>query len=206
MKPTCLVIGCGPKESIPNWLVEAFSVTRLDINPDVNPDIVADACKLPIEDESYDAIYSSHILEHIDHRLFEPLREWLRVLKIGGEILVAVPNLTYVAELILSGLEEQEIYKVHSLSITPMDMLYGLPSETMQHHWSFTKETLAARLSSYGYEKGKVYELRCLGPYDRCEVHAYAVKGLAATYPIIDERISPLWLNDATRLSWGGVN
>lgn len=51
-----------------------------------------DACYLNgIADESYDFVYSSHCLEHLD----EPhiaLRNWFRVLKTGGYLIVCVPH------------------------------------------------------------------------------------------------------------------
>ena len=47
--------------------------------------------RLPFSDHSQDAVYSSHCLEHIlDYR--SALREWYRVLKIGGYLVIAVPH------------------------------------------------------------------------------------------------------------------
>lgn len=45
------------------------------------------------EDCSVDAIYASHVLEHFSHRLTEAvLTEWVRVLKPGGLLQLAVPD------------------------------------------------------------------------------------------------------------------
>jgi SAM-dependent methyltransferase len=50
-----------------------------------------DGKKLPFPDESQDAIYASHCLEHIkDYR--GVLREWFRVTKIGGYLVIIVPH------------------------------------------------------------------------------------------------------------------
>ena len=50
-----------------------------------------DGCTLPFPDESQDTVFSSHALEHIgDYR--NALRDWFRVLRIGGYLVCAVPH------------------------------------------------------------------------------------------------------------------
>lgn len=50
-----------------------------------------DGRTLPFPDESQDTVFASHALEHIpDYR--QALREWFRVLRIGGHMVVAVPH------------------------------------------------------------------------------------------------------------------
>jgi SAM-dependent methyltransferase len=50
-----------------------------------------DGIHLPFPDASQDAVYSSHCLEHItDYQ--SALKEWFRVLKIGGFLIVVVPH------------------------------------------------------------------------------------------------------------------
>jgi SAM-dependent methyltransferase len=50
-----------------------------------------DGNTLPFEDNSQDAVFSSHCLEHIaDYK--GALREWFRVLRIGGFMIVSVPH------------------------------------------------------------------------------------------------------------------
>jgi SAM-dependent methyltransferase len=57
-------------------------------------DIKADAGHLPVPDNSVEAIWASHILEHIPpSRTQEVLREWLRVLEPGGVLTIALPDL-----------------------------------------------------------------------------------------------------------------
>jgi len=73
----------------------------VDFNPDVSPDVVADAKDLPMfETDTVDEIYSSHCLEHLtaeDSRV--ALKEWLRVLKPGGMLTVSVPDLMGIWQL-----------------------------------------------------------------------------------------------------------
>lgn len=59
-----------------------------------------DALNLPLKDEVMDFVYGSHVLEHITlnettERTKEALIEWLRVLKVGGHILLLIPDIRY---------------------------------------------------------------------------------------------------------------
>jgi len=51
-----------------------------------------DGLRLPFDDQSVDTVFSSHCLEHIDDEQ-SALRDWFRVLKIGGFLVCMVPNL-----------------------------------------------------------------------------------------------------------------
>ncbi len=59
---------------------------------------------LELPDNHADEIRCSHALEHFGHRVSEGvLREWVRVLKPGGLLKIAVPDLEYIATSYLSG-------------------------------------------------------------------------------------------------------
>jgi SAM-dependent methyltransferase len=50
-----------------------------------------DGVTLPFADNSQDAVFSSHTLEHIvDYRT--TMRDWFRVVKVGGHMVIAVPH------------------------------------------------------------------------------------------------------------------
>src|SRR5271166_6015555 len=50
-----------------------------------------DGKTLPFADESQDAVYTSHCLEHIsDYK--RAVREWFRFIKVGGHLVIAVPH------------------------------------------------------------------------------------------------------------------
>lgn len=55
-------------------------------------------------DNSFDVVYSSHVLEHMDYQgeLQSALQQWLRVLKPGGAVEICVPNLESLSRLILN--------------------------------------------------------------------------------------------------------
>jgi len=71
------------------WKLKGF--VNVDIDPRVEPDLLADTGKLPMQDNSVDEIYAGHMLEHFKLRE-DPLKEWQRVLKPGGVITITVPD------------------------------------------------------------------------------------------------------------------
>jgi len=81
-----LEIGCGGSR-LPEF-------ETLDIVGGPNMDYVYDAAKpLPFKDNTFDLIYASHVLEHIPwYKTEEVLREWVRILKPGGQLEVWVPD------------------------------------------------------------------------------------------------------------------
>lgn len=97
-KGLLLDVGCG--EYGPHF--QDYEIVRLDLDPTVQPDIVADARQIPEPDGKYDVIYASHVLEHFGFKwTVNILKEWIRVLKVGGKLVITVPNLEWAAEKIL---------------------------------------------------------------------------------------------------------
>lgn len=59
--------------------------------------IIVGTERVELRDGSVDALYCSHVLEHFSHSETESvLREWVRVLKPGGVIRLAVPNFDWI--------------------------------------------------------------------------------------------------------------
>ena len=76
-----LEIGCGraPKEGY----------EHLDIQPFPHVEYVADAMKIPLKDGVVSEIYSANTIEHFWWYEIEPLlKEWCRVMKKGGRLIV----------------------------------------------------------------------------------------------------------------------
>ena len=77
----------------------------MDIDPRNAPDYVASICDMSgvIEDGSFDAIWSSHCIEHLhDHEVLPVLREFKRILREDGFAIVACPNMDAIAKLLVS--------------------------------------------------------------------------------------------------------
>lgn len=95
-KAKLLNVGCGRRfhSSWTNIDLESYtpSVTQHDITQG-----------LPFLDNHFDAVYHSHVLEHLDPRDGEKLlSECYRVLRPGGVLRIVVPNLEQIATLYLN--------------------------------------------------------------------------------------------------------
>ncbi len=93
--PKILELGCGGKKTVPHAVgvdhtAAGDECTHLSETSvaDVQADVQE---KLPFADLSQDCIIARHILEHCMDQV-ETLKNWNRVLKIGGRLIVAVPD------------------------------------------------------------------------------------------------------------------
>ena len=68
-------------------------------------DVVADVSKLDMfGDECADEIYASHVLEHMKYtESLAVIQEWVRLLKVGGKMVVEVPDLGALAHFYVRG-------------------------------------------------------------------------------------------------------
>lgn len=96
---TYLNLGCG-KRYHPDWI-------NIDMHPQ-GPDVVAHDLTqgIPMADNSCDVVYHSNLLEHLrPPDACGLLKECFRVLRIGGTLRVAVPDLEGICRVYLSKLE-----------------------------------------------------------------------------------------------------
>ncbi|NYS60338.1 methyltransferase domain-containing protein [Halomonas salicampi] len=162
-----LNVGCG--SAGPERLPECFQQDdwqqiRLDINPAVKPDIIADLTDLSaVQTGSIDAVYSSHNIEHLYlHETTVALQEMHRVIRPGGFLLITLPDLQQVAKLIAQGKLSEEIYRSPVGPITPLDMLYGHQASVergntyMAHKCGFDKHSLSTALLNAGFHEVRV--------------------------------------------------
>lgn len=75
-------IGCGLHKTVPNAI-------GVDIIKGV--EVVASADDLPVKSDSVDVIISRHSFEHLLNSV-KVIKEWLRVLKSGGRIIMILPD------------------------------------------------------------------------------------------------------------------
>lgn len=89
-------------------LGQEVEIVQLDANPDApDVDVVHELSypdkPLPFDDERFDAVIASHILEHIPYyNELECVQDWVRVLKPGGTLNVIVPSAEFMCRYILS--------------------------------------------------------------------------------------------------------
>lgn len=129
-----LDIGCGTGFFSKNLLEMGYEVTSVDGSSlaleyskkrGLENLILSDACKLPFPDNSFDAVVALDILEHIKDD-GAAVREWTRVLKPGGIMLIFVPAL--------------------SLLWSPQDT-------KLEHYRRYDKDTLGRALQGMRIEK-----------------------------------------------------
>lgn len=161
-RPRVLHVGCGhrsPARLHRIFRTPAWRELRLDIDPDVKPDIVASIVDLGnVETGSCDAIWCSHNLEHLcEHEVAKALCEFRRVLAPDGFALIRSPDVGAVAEIILTHGLDHIVYRAPAGPITAVDMLYGHSASIakgnayMRHGTGFTSERLGRVLREAGF-------------------------------------------------------
>ncbi|MGZ8341945.1 MAG: class I SAM-dependent methyltransferase [Telluria sp.] len=164
-----LHVGCGPIRSdrLPVcFRSDAWQEIRLDIDPRVQPDIVGTITDLSmIPDNSVDAIWSSHNLEHLNsYEVPVALSEFRRVLKDDGFALVTLPDLRAVARHIANDNLADPLYMSAAGPIHALDIVFGHQASLvagnhyMAHRTGFTASTLGTSLINAGFDEVRVHE------------------------------------------------
>lgn len=157
-----LHVGCGKQRSdkLPDEFCKpGWREVRLDINPEVQPDVVGDIRDLHmIEDNSVDAVFSSHNIEHLYyHEVLPTLQGFYRVLAEGGQLLIACPDLEQIALRIVEGKLMEPVFTPPAGPIAAIDMLYGYRTALakgnhfMAHKCGFTPASLKGLLGEAGF-------------------------------------------------------
>lgn len=118
----------------------------------IKPDVECDVRKLTIPDDYADTAYAIHILEHFYRwETVDVLKEWRRVLKKGGKLVIEVPCLDRIVMYFKSCLE---LSKPINEQMTMWGM-YGDPiykDPNMCHRWCFSAAELIDLMKEAGFE------------------------------------------------------
>lgn len=134
-----LHLGCG-KLYLKNWVNIDLNESCVDMKHDVKN------FKDVFENDTIDEIYISHTLEHFSRtELIDVLCEYNRILKFGGILRIAVPDLDSIFQL----------YNENKSNIFDlMGLIYGGQKNNLDFHmFGFTFETLYEILICIGFDE-----------------------------------------------------
>jgi SAM-dependent methyltransferase len=143
-----LNLGCGDK-ILPGYV----NVDVVEARAGMRPDVICDLHDLaPFADASADEILSVHVVEHFWRwEVRDVLREWSRVLKPGGRMVIECPNVLSACRTFL---ENPERYaREDQNGQRTMWVFYGDPKwkdPLMNHRWGYTPESLKELLAEVG--------------------------------------------------------
>lgn len=131
--PLRLHLGCG-KNRLQGFI-------NIDLNPSSATDLATDIRKLPFPSGSTSRIECYHAFEHISFPMVgEYLREWLRVLQPGGELVLELPDFDAGVREYLAGNEER-LYSIYGRQRFPGDA----------HQWGYNPRRLTLLLEQNGF-------------------------------------------------------
>jgi SAM-dependent methyltransferase len=139
---------------------DGWQEIRIDIDPEAAPNVVGSITDMAsiFPAQSFEAVWSSHILEHLyPHEVPAALSEFRRVLKPDGFALITSPDLEAIASLILDHGLDHVAYTSPAGPISALDMLFGHSASVanghvhMAHKCGFTCVSLGQRLVDSGF-------------------------------------------------------
>ena len=143
-----LHLGCG-KRCIPGFIhIDLSDHPHIDHRFDIR-----DLAVFP--DEYADLVYASHVLEYFDrHEVVSVLTDWHRVLKKGGILRIAVPDIEALIEL---------YQRIHDLDriLGPLYGRWEVSEDLVIYHKTvYDFDSLARLLTAVGFDNPRRYDWR----------------------------------------------
>lgn len=145
---TRINLGCGARH-LPGFVNVDLANNWSSVQPDVVCDVTG---QLSFPTDHADEVHAYHVFEHIQRWQAEDvLKEWIRVLKPGGLLVLEMPCLDKIIRILAHGLIDG---KKSDMRLTVWG-LYGDPkykSPEMVHKWCWSAQELANVLFNVGME------------------------------------------------------
>jgi SAM-dependent methyltransferase len=161
MQKRFLHVGCGPqtRAGLKGFDSEGWEEIRYDIDANVDPDLIGTLTDMrQVEDQSVDAVYSSHNIEHVfAHEVPTVLSEFHRVLRADGIVVITCPDLQSVCAAVAKDKLLEPLYTSPAGPISAIDILYGHRgliaggNAFMAHKCGFTLSTLQSCFLAAGF-------------------------------------------------------
>lgn len=147
-KPVCIEIGSATPRN--NWITIDL-IHEADVCLDLSSGI-------PLNDETVDIVYSSHLLEHFHyHELLAILKELKRILKNGGELSICVPDAKIFMDAYQRNDEKLKSYldntKHFEHQVTRIDLINYIAYMGSVHKYMFEMENLISILKYVGFKE-----------------------------------------------------
>ncbi len=142
-----LNIGCG-EVCFPGWINIDMDSPKADLRHDMrNP--------LPYETGTVDFIYSEHFIEHVTAQEgVKVLKDFFRVLKPGGVVRIATPDLNYLLFKYFFFWKRQAWIKKYGYEwLKTKAEMVNLCFREWGHQYLYNKEELERRIMEAGFKK-----------------------------------------------------
>lgn len=149
-----LHVGCGPKKKEQTTFIfnsEKWEEVRFDIDKSHNPDIIGSMTNMSmIDDNSFDAVFSSHNIEHLFYHEAEiAVKEFYRILKPSGYVFLLCPDIIEACKAVYENGPNSKLYSTAAgIDISPIDVIYGWRlsikngNEYMAHKFGYSEQSL----------------------------------------------------------------
>ncbi len=150
-----LNVGSGQRRFTSTHEVMWINIDKIT-RPGHEPDLICDGAHIPRADGSVDYFVLHHVLEHFGcNDGVDLLAEAHRVLKLGGSLLVFVPDLRILADRWLRHELSTQIY---------MTNLYGawMGDEADRHKWGYDRDSLREFLQQVPWRTVGMFDWRMI--------------------------------------------
>ena len=147
-----LNLGCGQRH------VDGYVNIDISETNGKKPDVTCDIVHLPYDTGSVDEVMAIHVIEHIDRSVvLKYLREWARVLKPEGLLVLECPD---ILEACRELVKNPSLTGPHGSSQRTMWVIYGDPNwpdplGVMRHKWGYSVDSLISLAKEAGFRNGR---------------------------------------------------